>query len=517
MEGYKIYRSVNLGESWGVAGNDYAFVTDEKGVQVRWQPIAQFDKINGIKGRSELDPTFHLGDDTGLTHSWVDSTVIPGLRYRYSITSYDAGTSRIEPLESAIGPVATSPNTVDIIVGPPPNGVQPVESNISHVVGHSDALLTMTIVDPFMVTGDDYRFTFTSNDPALAESTRVTLANSTTGEIIIDEELLPNAERPSEEVFPIVDGIQFYLQDTPRGIISITDQDGNNLNSELNTSGNGRIVTTIVPDISPVSHYRANDYEFRFLDSTQLSFAYNEDMTWARRFGSRPYTFWSPVEVWDISDVESPTQLHWMMDDKRPFNQTFESNDDIYVMEMPYSIDDSAGTGETGMWPDTDVPNTSGAWPYDYSLVLKVQGVTDSLGNEYWAIPNVDKIIIKSHHYLTTNDIYEVTTEMQRLADELVDIDKIKVVPNPYIVRASWERDTSTKKILFTNLPAKCKISIFTISAEHIITLYHDNPDVGHLAWYLRTKENTEVAYGLYIYKVESEWGNSVGKFALIR
>ena len=517
LEGYKIYRSVNLGESWGVAGNDYAFVTDEKGVQVRWQPIAQFDKINGIKGRSELDPTFHLGDDTGLTHSWVDSTVIPGLRYRYSITSYDAGTSRIEPLESAIGPVATSPNTVDIIVGPPPNGVQPVESNISHVVGHSDALLTMTIVDPFMVTGDDYRFTFTSNDPALAESTRVTLANSTTGEIIIDEELLPNAERPSEEVFPIVDGIQFYLQDTPRGIISITDQDGNNLNSELNTSGNGRIVTTIVPDISPVSHYRANDYEFRFLDSTQLSFAYNEDMTWARRFGSRPYTFWSPVEVWDISDVESPTQLHWMMDDKRPFNQTFESNDDIYVMEMPYSIDDSAGTGETGMWPDTDVPNTSGAWPDDYSLVLKVQGVTDSLGNEYWAIPNVDKIIIKSHHYLTTNDIYEVTTEMQRLADELVDIDKIKVVPNPYIVRASWERDASTKKILFTNLPAKCKISIFTISAEHIITLYHDNPDVGHLAWYLRTKENTEVAYGLYIYKVESEWGNSVGKFALIR
>ncbi len=517
LEGYKIYRSVNLGESWGIPGNDNAFVSDEKGVQVRWLPIAQFDKINGIQGRSELDPTFHLGDDTGLAHSWVDSTVITGLRYRYSITSYDAGTSRIEPLESAIGPVATSPNTVDIIVGPPPNGVQPVLSNIAHVAGHSDALLTMTVVDPFMVKGDDYLLTFTSNDPALAESTRVILENITTGEIIVNEELLPNAEHPSEEVFPIVDGIQFYLQDTPRGIISINDQDGIDLNSESNASGNGRIVTTILADISPVSYYRANDYEVRFLDSSQLSFAYNEDMSWAGRFGSRPYIFWSPVEVWDISNPESPTQLHWMMDDKRPFNQTFESLDDIYVMESPYSIEDSAGTGETGMWPDPDVPNTPGAWPDDYSLAIKVSGILDSLGNENWAIPNGDKIVIKSHHYLTPEDIYEVATQPQQLASELVDVNKIKVVPNPYIVRASYERNVSTKKIMFTNLPAKCKISIFTVSAEHIITLYHDNPDVGHLAWNLRTKENTDVAYGLFIYKIESEWGNSVGKFALIR
>ena len=517
LEGYKIYRSVNLGESWGVAGNDNAFVTDETGTQVRWLPIAQFDKINGVKGRSELDPTFYLGDDTGLTHSWVDSTVIPGLRYRYTITSYDAGTNRIAPLESAMGPVATSPNTVDVIVGPPPNGIQAVESNISHVSGHSDALLTMTVVDPFLITGDDYTFTFSTNDPAMAESTRVTLTNSTTGETIVDNVLLPNTEHPSEEVFPIVDGIQFYLQDTPRGIISITDQDGIDLNSESNPLGNNRIVTTIVSDISPISYYRGNDYEIRFLDSNQLSFSYNEDMTWSAMFGTRPYIFWSPVEVWDISNPESPFQLHWMMDDKRPKNDIFESNDNIYIMEKPYSLKDSAGTGETGMWPDPSVPNTPGAWPDDYSMVLKVEGVIDSLGNQNWAIPNVDKIVIKSYHYLTPEDVYEVTTKQQQIADKLIDVSKVKVVPNPYIVRASWERSTYNKKILFTNLPPKCKISIFTISAEHIITLYHDNPNIGHLAWNLRTKENTEVAYGLYIYRVESQWGNYVGKFALIR
>lgn len=520
FEGYKIYRSVNLGETWGVPGDDNAYITDERGIQTAWMPIAQFDKINDIKGRSELDPNFWLGGDNGLVRSWVDSTVIPGLRYRYTITSYDAGTETIPPLESAMGPSPTSPNAVDVIVGTPPSGIQPGQGDINHISGHSDALISAAVVDPFQITGDVYRLTFTTTDPTISDSTKVTITNATTGNVIIEHVPVPNDTRPSTEVLPIIDGLQFYIQDTPRDIISITDHEGIDLNADTNPEGNGRIYVTIDPDLSPFSYYRGNDYEIRFLDSTQLSFSYNEDMTWAVNFGTRPYVFWSPVEVWNISNPENQFQLHWMMDDKRPKNQTFETNDYIYIMEVPYSLADSAGTGETGMYPDSDVPNTPGVWTEDFSIAFHVTGIVDSTDTTElinWAIPNVDKIVIKSYHYLTPDDVYEIKTQPQQHVDNKVDVSKVKVVPNPYIIRAAYERNILTKKILFTNLPPKCKISIFSVAGEHIISLQHNNPSVGHLAWNLRTKEDTEIAYGLYIYKVESEWGESVGKFALIR
>jgi hypothetical protein len=172
------------------------------------------------------------------------------------------------------------------------------------------------------------------------------------------------------------------------------------------------------------------------------------------------------------------------------------------------------------MYPDLDVPNTPGVWTEDFSIAFHVTGIVDSTDTTElinWAIPNVDKIVIKSYHYLTPDDVYEIKTQPQQHVDNKVDVSKVKVVPNPYIIRAAYERNILTKKILFTNLPPKCKISIFSVAGEHIISLQHNNPSVGHLAWNLRTKEDTEIAYGLYIYKVESEWGESVGKFALIR
>ncbi len=516
FEGYKIYRSVNLGQSWGTEGKDEDYITDEKGVRIRWQPIKQFDKINGIKGRSEIDPTFYLGNDTGIKHSWVDENVIPGLRYRYTITSYDPGIGNIFPLESAMGSSPSATNTVDVIVGSPPNGIVPVESNVVHTEGHSDAVISMTIIDPAEVRGYDYVFTFSTTDPSNPDSTRVTLTNTTTGNIIVDKALLPNAERTSEEVFPIINGIQFFIQDTPRGIISITDQDGTDLNKETNPEGNGRIVVSI-PEYSPQSYYRGNDYEIRFKEIDELSFAYNENMIWAGRFGARAYNYWSPVEVWDVSDSTNVKQLLWMMKDSRPLTGIFGSGDEINIIEQRYSIEDSAGTGETGMWPDENVANTPGSFPSDWSAIITVEGITDSSGNEKWAIPGIDKIRIKSLHYLTENDVYEVSTKPTQISDDKINVNKIKVVPNPYYVRADWERDELTKKILFTNLPPECKISVFTLSAEHVIDLYHNNSAVGHLSWNLRNKNNMEIAYGLYIYKVESEWGEYVGKFSIIR
>ncbi len=106
------------------------------------------------------------------------------------------------------------------------------------------------------------------------------------------------------------------------------------------------------------------------------------------------------------------------------------------------------------------------------------------------------------------------------------DMDKIKVVPNPYVVTHEAEArllSTQTsgrgeREIRFTHVPPGSKISIFTVRGELIKTLTHDDLFVGDVYWNLRTDENLDTAYGVYVFVVESPVvGTKIGKFALIK
>ncbi len=94
----------------------------------------------------------------------------------------------------------------------------------------------------------------------------------------------------------------------------------------------------------------------------------------------------------------------------------------------------------------------------------------------------------------------------------------IKVVPNPYIVRSNFNENEYTNKIRFTHLPAKCTITIYTISGEEVVSLEHDDATDGNLFWNLRTINNQVIAPGLYIFTVIDGSGEKfIGKFAVVR
>jgi len=69
----------------------------------------------------------------------------------------------------------------------------------------------------------------------------------------------------------------------------------------------------------------------------------------------------------------------------------------------------------------------------------------------------------------------------------------------------------------FTNLPERCKITIFTVTGEKVAVINHNDPVSGNVFWDLRTVNNQEVSPGLYIYVVESEGQEFIGKFAVVR
>ena len=111
FEGYKLYRSIDGGISWG--GDDDKLY-DFNGEFIGWKPYAQFDldeeediyhciyshdydceieqaRQTIISGLDPLAPRFSLGTNTGIQYSYVDSNVVDGVEYTYTVTAYDIG------------------------------------------------------------------------------------------------------------------------------------------------------------------------------------------------------------------------------------------------------------------------------------------------------------------------------------------------------------------------------------------------------------------------------------------
>jgi hypothetical protein len=98
------------------------------------------------------------------------------------------------------------------------------------------------------------------------------------------------------------------------------------------------------------------------------------------------------------------------------------------------------------------------------------------------------------------------------------------VVPNPYVGSASFEPERfavsgrGERRMEFRNLPPGAVIRIYTVRGSLVQTLRHDGSTAGFVAWNLRTRDNLDVAPGLYVYEVEApSTSDFVGKFAVIK
>jgi hypothetical protein len=105
------------------------------------------------------------------------------------------------------------------------------------------------------------------------------------------------------------------------------------------------------------------------------------------------------------------------------------------------------------------------------------------------------------------------------------DIDKIAVVPNPYVAAATWEprnpfrSGRGERRIYFINLPAKCTIRIYTVRGYLVDTIEHNGTLInGSEPWNLISKDGQDIAYGVYIFHVDAPGlGEKIGKFAVIK
>ena len=147
-----------------------------------------------------------------------------------------------------------------------------------------------------------------------------------------------------------------------------------------------------------------------------------------------------------------------------------------------------------------------------------VTAVGDTVRRKAVAPSNGDQFTIKTYKPFRKEITYAFSTQKIAFADAAtVDLDKIRAVPDPYVVSNVWETNQFGKKLMFNHLPNVCTITIYTVAGDRIAAVDH-NDNTGYAFWNMRTYNDQYIAYGLYVYIVSLPDGQKkTGKFLVIK
>ncbi|MBK8910240.1 MAG: hypothetical protein IPM61_02830 [Chlorobi bacterium] len=112
-----------------------------------------------------------------------------------------------------------------------------------------------------------------------------------------------------------------------------------------------------------------------------------------------------------------------------------------------------------------------------------------------------------------------VAPALDQYTDDMLE--KIKVVPNPYLISHIGQRANSDRQLYFTHLPEECKIEIYTSAGELLQTINHKASDssgkVAVNAWDLVSNGNRQVQSQLLIARITTPNGaETIKKFSVV-
>lgn len=520
FEGYRLYRSEDFGQNWG------NIITDELGNIIGYVPIAQYDLDNEISGK-DPNSNFYLGSNTEIKHTFIDSTAINGVEYWYSVTAYDRGdvTTGLPALESSLGVTPDEINVVCVIPAGSSSGLQPSEiqegDSLTPIGGPCDSRVAIQIIDQSQLTDHNYRITFNDagfvidpNEEGMPDTTITTtfnLIDLTTQDTLLYNHALLNE---TGDNVPTIHGCRVLTYETTPGVkyMGWTLINGDSCNFDWHREVRGN--ETGAPWINGWDDFRItvdlNGPGIPVLVDDQFGDVWGPEIIPLEK-----------VEV--ITDPDNPievTQNTWLID-YAFHGYTLPEPEAWFQFFGPPGWDLVPGgkgyNGNVEKWPDA--LSFKNYYVNDEGDTIRVNGVDIRTQNR----PNLrpptdgDQYTILTNKLFRSDIYFEFKTSPPTFQEAAVELDQIKVVPNPYIVRAGWERSEFEGRIQFTNLPPECDISIYGTSGDHIITLYHNSYN-NYEFWNLLNKNGVNVAYGLYVFIVKTPDGEKhTGKFVIIR
>jgi hypothetical protein len=539
FEGYKIYRATDANF------RDARIITNALGVLTFDKPIAQYDLSNEYSGffipSAELleafgGTTFYFGENNGIVNRFVDSTVTPGITYYYAVSAYDHGdgTPDIFPEENSkfifrsnTGEVILDDNTAFITPGRRP-------------AGYSNAFLDdLTKSDPFFGTGYSAVEIVDEEQVRNGFNYQIVFVDTGLTDVTANWSLL-DLQTPDTIFVPLAN--QTYI---------VNPNDSIPLPAGTDTV----IVNGSKLAVTGQAYYKA-DYQV-LIDSYEL---FAGETPVRHGFRMQLYNDRISLDTTYFENIPSSPAPDYNVYRFALANPKYDGYDvpNDYVIEfydtiVDTSVVDTVGPGSSGIIPAKEanfkVKNLTKNKYVDFVYALFGQLATthsiwfkEDVQGRYVRTWRVDiayttlgaplessgTFNIITFKPFNQNDSFFFTMQGAKIDNELgkEQLDKIKVVPNPYVVTHAGEQrllSTQTsgrgeREIRFTYVPPGSKISIFTVRGELVRTLYAESLYVGDVYWNLRSEENIDVAFGIYVFVVDApNIGTKIGKFALIK
>ena len=458
--GFKLYRSTDQGITWGrlQRNNDGSLGPD-------YVPLAIW------RVEEPSDP---------IPHTYVDTALVNGFDYWYSIVAFDKGDTAagVGPLQSAYGRPGSDINAGSAVPRSNPAGYVPIENTLRHETANSakpsDGNVTVTLFDDSQFSGDEYEVGFKEDMYATSWYVR----NRTTGDTLAND-LSDQTGNLAEA--PVVDGVRLLVTNgerVPDHFRQVNFSAGTDTTLELGYSY-GPMGDAFGFPIGGDVNFRST-YQLRFTNGGSVGYSFYDDVT--------PINL--PFEIWNTTTNEQVMAEIYHLDDSEP-GWDPRKRDYISIVNVPYDNH-----------PHPEV------FPYGHAWFFRL----DTASYNY-RIGDVFEVGGAPVNGADDKFIFKVPSIDGSAAGGALD--RIKVVPNPYIARASWESTEGERRLEFVNLPNKATIRIYTLAGDLVQTLEHDG--AGTYAWNMLTSNGQGIAPGLYFYHVESAFGERVGKFAVIK
>ena len=512
FEGYRIYRATDpeFRDPQVVAtGSNSLWLPNGK-------PIAQFDLKDGKKGYSRKvirGIGYYLGEDSGLTHTWTDTTVTNGQEYYYAVCAYDYGydpgsdSLAIFPSENAITVSRTPrggtilPRNVVVVRPEPrvPGYLQATPGEPEKVAGDGTGTARLEVVNSGLVPDHHlFRLDFLTDFPDSIHATWYELRDSSTQTTLFSK----GTDFDGLGIGPAASGLLPIVRTQP---VSYVDSLASGFRAGAST--NARFNAYYLGALSQ------NRRRLGYPDDIRIVFedAYvDTGLTW----GPPPITTLAKFHVYahpcDTCYVRLPFRF-------RDYNRN-GTLDTLFF---------SSGGTQTGDFIEVISPGP--AVQVDSLVTWRVQ--LDPRGPhgrpDMHAPAAGDTFDLKIVRPLNVSDVFIFAPDTQRVDPAMARAGfdrRPYVVPNPYIGSASFEparfavSGRGERRVEFRNLPQGCTIRIYTVRGDLVRTLRQDGSLAGFVAWDLRTKDNLDVAPGLYIYNVDAPGtGEFTGKLGVIK
>ncbi len=169
---------------------------------------------------------------------------------------------------------------------------------------------------------------------------------------------------------------------------------------------------------------------------------------------------------------------------------------------------------------DEDDPNAAGYWPFDEYWAQPTRSDSAAMFNNAFPYEFVVTTFNASDpqaHNLACFDSTRTTGVVYPRVGTRADLSGVRCIPNPYRAAADWEYG-GQRRVVFIGLPAKATIRIYTVAADHVLTIDHDDEgsESDLESWDLTNSDGEEVAPGVYMFQVESEGMESIASKVMI-